>query len=426
MRYTLKEIPHLLANPAGRHELLVGQRHNLYPVLRMMAAFYRRSFLRRTRFYTVAGSLGKSTTMRSVAAALGQPVPHLPPTNSWSGLALSILSVRPGTPYRVLEAGISSPGHMREYARMIRPDVTVITSIAREHHRSLGTLEDIRFEKANIIRCQKANGFAILNGDDPNVLWMAGQTPARVITFGFGIGNNIRADDFEINWPRGNRFTLYVEGVARIIQTKLCGRHMVYPILAGVAAGLTAQRDLEQTICGLERLHPTPGRMQIVGLDGGVTILRDDYKGTLETVYSALESLSHIPAHRLFIVLGEVEDAPGSLGPIQRKIGGLLARYASKAIILCSSNNFQPLRSGALSAGMPDGAVIHAGRDWSKAQQLFECDLSTGDVVLVKGRRTQRLERIVLSLQGKSVRCRIPECKSSIKACSQCPMLDKG
>ena len=201
MRYKLREIPHFLRNPVGRYELLLGQRHNLWPLLRIAATLYRRVVLTETRFIAVVGSLGKSTTMRAIAAALGLQVPRIPPTNSWSGLALSIFAVRRGAPYCVLEAGISSRGHMEKYAAMIRPNISVITAIASEHHRSLGTLEDIRFEKAHMVRGQRAQGFAVLNGDDPNVLWMAGQTSARIITYGFEDKSDVRAADFEIVWP---------------------------------------------------------------------------------------------------------------------------------------------------------------------------------------------------------------------------------
>lgn len=426
MRYTLREIPHLLRNPVGRYELSLGQLHNLWPLLRLTATLYRRGVLRETRFLAVAGSLGKSTTMRAVAAALGLEVPHVPPTNSWSKLALSILSVRRGSPFCVLEVGISRTGDMGEYARMIRPDVSVITSIAGEHHRSLGTLEGIRFEKADMVRCQQPDGIAVLNGDDPNVLWMATQTSAKVMTYGFGKNNDVRAEDLEIQWPRGNRFSLRYRGEARTIQTRLFGRHMVYPILAGFAAGMACGRDVNRMLSGLEGLCPTSGRMELVELAGGARILKDDYKSTLETIHSALDVLPAVTADRKIVVLGEVEDASGSLGPIYREIGRISARHASKAILVCSGNSFRRFRVGAAEEGMEPEAVIHAGREWYEAFRVLEKDLSTGDVVLIKGRRTQRLGRILLSLQGRHVRCRVPECKSSIKVCYRCPMLDRG
>lgn len=142
MRYTLKEILYQLRNPVGRYELLLGQFHNLWPLLRWIAAGYRKSILQRTRVIAVVGSLGKSTTMRAITAALGLPVPQVPPGNSWNMLATSLLSIRPGARYGVLEVGVSSPGWMGKYAGMICPDVAVVTSIASEHHSSPGPFID--------------------------------------------------------------------------------------------------------------------------------------------------------------------------------------------------------------------------------------------------------------------------------------------
>ena len=52
-------------------------------------------------------------------------------------------------------------------------------------------------------------------------------------------------------------------------------------------------------------------------------------------------------------------------------------------------------------------------------------DLGPGDVVLVKGRDTQRLSRISLALAGRTVRCDIPRCHAPVD-CEECPMLERG
>ena len=86
-----------------------------------------------------------------------------------------------------------------------RPDVAVITAVGSEHHRSLGTLEVTRAEKSWMVQALPAAGVAVLNGDDPNVMWMRQKTRARVVTFGFGAACDVRADDVRLDWPRGTR-----------------------------------------------------------------------------------------------------------------------------------------------------------------------------------------------------------------------------
>lgn len=426
MRYRLADIPYLLQNPVGRHELLLGQRHNLWPLLRRLAVFYRTLFLSKSDVIAVVGSLGKSTTMRAVSAALGLVVRGTPPTNAWSGVALSVLSTPANTPHLVLEVGISTRGSMRPHARMIRPTITIVTSIAGEHYRSLGSLEEIRSEKAEMVRCLPAEGYAILNGDDPNVMWMAEQTSASIVSYGFGKDNDVRADAYSTDWPVGSCFEVSAYGESRSVCTPLVGRHMVYPVLAAVAVGLAVGKELGMMLSGLEYLDPTPGRMETIQLDNGAIILRDDYKSTYETVFSALDTFSTIPATRRIALLGELADAPGSLGPIHREIGRVAAHSAAKILLICGRNSFRQLRAGALQAGMPRGAVIHAGRHWYEAYRVLRQELSAGDVLLIKGRRSQRLDRITLALQGHSVQCRVQSCKSSIKVCGRCPMVKQG
>ena len=189
----------------------------LWPVLSRLASLYRRTAVRRTRIVAVVGSFGKSTTTNAVVTALGgTPYPGSQ-RNISSFLARGLFRIRPGDRHAVLEVGIGEIGEMAPYARMIRPDITVVTSIGSEHNASLGTLEATRREKAAMVRVLPPSGIAVLNGDDPNVLWMRGETGARVVTFGFGEGNDVRASDVSLaDWPNGTRFTLHAGGRAAI------------------------------------------------------------------------------------------------------------------------------------------------------------------------------------------------------------------
>ena len=51
--------------------------------------------------------------------------------------------------------------------------------------------------------------------------------------------------------------------------------------------------------------------------------------------------------------------------------------------------------------------------------------LREGDVVLIKGRASEKLDRIALSLMGRRVACAIEFCDAELR-CSECPMLERG
>jgi UDP-N-acetylmuramoyl-tripeptide--D-alanyl-D-alanine ligase len=363
--------------------------------------------------------------MRAVTVALSRNVHRRAVFNAKHSVAKAILRVRRADRHAVIEVGISKPGEMMTYARLVRPNIAVVTSIGSEHNRSLKTLEVTRSEKAAMVRILPRSGLAVLNGDDANVLWMQSQTCARVITFGFAASNDIRASELTIEWPGGMRFSLHAGGETRALRTALTGKHMVYPMLAAVAVALAEGFTLDEIIPRLEALTPTPGRMEAVPLANGAIILRDDFKSALETFDAALDALSEIPAQRRIVVFGEVSEPPGSQGPIYRRLGERAARFASRTIFIGESGVWSPFATGVKRGGAARDGLINAGNSVCKAIEAVREDLGPGDVVLVKGRDNQRLERVSLALTGRTVRCDISFCQAKVR-CEKCPMLERG
>jgi UDP-N-acetylmuramoyl-tripeptide--D-alanyl-D-alanine ligase len=264
----------------------------------------------------------------------------------------------------------------------------------------------------------------VLNGDDPNVRWMATQSRARVVTFGFGEDNDVRATGVTIDWPRGTRFTLHTANhPARELRIRLLGRPMVAAALGAVAVGLVEGLDPGTIATRLEALPPTPGRTEALALPGGAYLIRDEYKGALETIDAALDLLAEVPAKRRIVVLGDVEEPPGSQGPIYGRVGTRLADVADHVVFLTPQR--RRYTAGARRAGreLPytrvRGGVIAAA-------EAVGAELEAGDVVLVKGRSTERLDRVSLALAGRRVRCRLETCNVIATRCASCPMLERG
>jgi len=426
MRYHLSEIPALLRTPAGRKQIWGGLHYRSWPVLSRLAALHRRTLMRQTRVAAVVGSFGKSTTTRAIAAALGVRLHRRFSYNCFSGLAHSVLRIPPGQRHGVIEVGIDRPGQMSQYARIVRPDIVVVTCIGSEHHRSLGTLETTRTEKAEMVRALSSNGLAVLNGDDPNVLWMKSQTSARTVTFGFGADNDVRADDVRLDWPHGTRFQLHVDGQTREMTVRLLGQHMLLPILAAVAVARAEGLPLDAILPPLQELAPTRGRLETIALPNDIWIVRDDDKSALETIHSALDVFAQIPAKRRLIALGEVSEPPSSQGPLYQAIGERLARIVSLVVMIGTDKNRRSYMTGVERGGLNRSAVLYASHSVLRAAELLRAQLQPGDVLLIKGRYEQHLERIALSLMGRNVLCDIKLCRIKRSTCADCPMLERG
>ncbi|MBL9176049.1 MAG: hypothetical protein JNL10_21075 [Verrucomicrobiales bacterium] len=414
-----------LRSPAGRSEAAFRFVMMFWPRILRPATVYRRTLTRRTRVVCVVGSLGKTTTTRAVAVALGIPERRITERNEATFVALAILRIRPWQRRAVVEVGIDGPGQMARYRDLVRPDVVVVTSIASDHARSFRSLEATRAEKSEMLRNLGPDGLAVLNGDDPNVLWMRGVTRARVVTFGFGDACDYRATEVVADWPNGTRFQVHVRGETQEVRTGLIGRTYVYAALAALAVAMEDGVALVRAIRGLSSLRPTPRRLSPMPLPSGAIVLRDDFKSSIESIDVALDALFDIPARRRIVVLGSATDLPSGGKELLRRIGERVGRGADHAVFFGDSD--RTYATGAKRAGMPAAAIRKVGNNLAAAVEALPGNLGPGDVILVKGRGSQRLARIALMLSGRRVGCRIVVCPMfEWVSCDTCGLLERG
>ena len=396
----------------------------LWRVLYVGARLYRALLLRRTKVITVVGSLGKTTTTRALQSLLVPKPRAASYSNYGSSLAANLLCCRPADRWWVLEVGISGPGQMARYARMLRPDVVVVTSVKSEHSRSFGTLERTRAEKVNMVKALSPEGLAILNGDDPHVRWMASQTPARVVTFGLAESNAVRASNVDVDWPHGTRFVVHAAGEDHALRIPLIGAHHVYSALAAIAVGLEAGIGWSALAEHLGSLKAAPGRIEPVRLDCGAIVLDDSHKGALESFVTSLEVLSSIPAVRRIAVLSDVDESSGRVGDLYRDLGDRVSRAADQ-VIFVGSQNFGKLKTGATRAGMEPSSLVYVGSSVREATEVLRAALSADTVVLLKGAGRRRLRRVTLALLNRDVRCTARNCTAKVPTCDVCPLLNR-
>ncbi len=397
-----------------------------WPALQVAAAAHRRTTLRRTRVVAVVGSVGKTTAKRAIDAALGDLAARHTEGNYGVSFADNVLRTRSRDAYGVFEVGIAGPGRMASYAKLLAPHIVIATAVASDHHRSFPTLEHTRAEKVRMVSALRPDGLAVLNGDDPNTRWMATQTTARVVTYGFGEENDVRASDYRLDWPHGSRFTLHMDGQPREMTTRLLGRHQVYSILAAVAVARAEGLPLGAVCERLAALAPSKRRLQPIALPMGATLISDDLKSSIESIRAALDVLAQIRAPRRILALGDILDPPGPARPFYRELGERLVGIADRVILIGSSNH-QTLITAAVKAGMAREAFYHVkGHHWEPVVERLRAELRAGDVVLLKSNDSRRLERITLALTGHPVRCQAAYCRVRVSSCAQCPLMQQN
>jgi UDP-N-acetylmuramoyl-tripeptide--D-alanyl-D-alanine ligase len=419
----------LLRTPFGRSQIKYAMANKAWPFLSRLADFHRQRIIPNTRIAAVVGSLGKTTTTSAVATALGYRRVTKHGANHRSAIARSILGINRRDRYAVIEVGIMYRRRMRKYARLIRPDITVVTTIASDHNETLGTLEVKRYEKGQMVRALKESGVAVLNGDDDNVMWMARKTRARVVTYGLGEQNDVQGSNFELTSPAGSRFTLSVNGMTRDLRVRLLGEHMLYPILAATAVAAAEQLNLDEVIPALEAMPPKARRLEPIPLENGAFIILDDFKCSYEVHMAALDTLERMQAKRKIVVVGIIEDSLTGTShhlELHKQLGERIAQVASIGIFVLSDTKKVGLyREGARRGGFSDEKIVHLRR-WVEAADFLKTELRAGDVVLIKNRGRYHFERIALALRGRTAKCQLELCKAKYVNCGECSMLEKG
>ena len=122
------------------------------------------------RVVAITGSVGKTSTKDILAALLRtrfRTVAAQDGFNNEVGLPLTLCKVEPETEVVVTEMAMRGSGQIRDLARIARPNLGVITSIAPVHLEQMGSLENIARAKAELLDELPTGAVAVLPEEAP-------------------------------------------------------------------------------------------------------------------------------------------------------------------------------------------------------------------------------------------------------------------
>ena len=371
----------------------------------------------RTTFIAITGSVGKTTCTQSIAAVLSTRYPTQSTRggrNSHSGISRTIRSVRPWHRYAVIEIGIDGPGQMARLARAVRPDIAVWTSVAQTHTMTFRTLDATAREKAILISSLRPGGIAVLNDDYPHI--SAYEPPAGVKVFRYGASarSECRTSNVASRWPDRLSFTASCQGETTDIRTRFVGTHWIGSVVPALLIGRTAGVSLADASVALENLEPQPQRLSVVDIPGGPTFIRDQ-NASVDTLGPAMKVMEEATAKRKVMVITDVTDSKRKPRRRLRQLGVDAARVANAAVFI--GDHCERGSAAAIEAGLPADQVWHF-YSISDAAERLRSELREGDLVMLRSRRVDHLDRIYLSMTGE-VRCWKNYCEKRI-ACSDC------
>ena len=351
----------------------------------------------------VTGSNGKTTTKELAAGVMATRWNVLKPERSFNnqwGLPLTLLQLGPEHQAAMLEIGTNAPGEIAALSALAQPTVGIVTTVAAVHTEFLGSLDGVREEKAALVRALPADGVAVLNADDPRVAGMAHDTRARVVTYGRAGSAHVRAVGEPVDDEQGLRFTLETGGERHEVALGLAGRHNVVNALAAAAAGVALGIPPADIARGLAGVRPVAGRC-VWRQAGAVSILDDTYNASPVSVRAALDTLSaHRRGRRIIVVLGDMLELGPMTDEAHREVGRAVAALPADELVGLG-RAAQLAVEAAKEAGLAEARHLTTFED-TVAHLLKR--LTAGDVVLVKGSRGMRMERVVDALVARLAR----------------------
>lgn len=204
----------------------------------------------------LTGSAGKTSTKDLLTSILELDGPTVATPRSFNneiGFPVTVSRVEAGSRYLLLEMGARGLGHIDSLCDIARPTISTVLGVGSAHIGEFGSREVTAQAKAEIVRALPAHGTAVLNGDDPLVSAMAGDTDATVITFGFGEHCDIRAEQVGVQHDGRPHFVLVHGKDRRRIELRVHGRHNVLNALAAAATAIAAGIPADRIAQGLRQ-----------------------------------------------------------------------------------------------------------------------------------------------------------------------------
>jgi UDP-N-acetylmuramoyl-tripeptide--D-alanyl-D-alanine ligase len=359
-----------------------------------LAANFRQSLP--VRVVGVTGSSGKTSTKEFTFAVLSTRMPGWCTQgnlNNHIGVPLTLLGGSRGAQMAVVEMGMNHAGEIAPLAAMAKPDLAVITNIGVAHIEYLGSREAIAREKAALAVAVPAHGTVVLSAGDEYTPLITGMCTASVVTVGFDAGD-FQVVDFAAV-PGGSRFGLAHEGFRVEVDLPVPGAHMAQNAAMAAAAAVSMGVPMQAAVEGLRRIQLSKGRMQVRKISG-VDFLDDSYNANPDSMCAALRTLVQWPAEgRRIAVLGRMGELGIHAEEGHRRVGRFAADGTDWVIAVGAEGRWiaeETERAGCERV------------DWfeevAEAASALRGQIAPGDVVLVKGSRSARMERIMEEVEG--------------------------
>lgn len=354
----------------------------------------------------VTGSVGKTGTKEMLArvfGALGQTHASKGSFNNHWGVPFSLAAMHAGCDYGIFEIGMNHAGEIAPLARMVQPDVAIITTVEPVHLENFKSVEAIADAKAEIFEGLSHGGTAVINRDNPHyarLLAAAKTRGLKTLSFGENQDADARLDECLLA-SNGSRIRATVMGEDISFTLLIPGKHIAMNALSVLLAVKAVKGDLKKALTALETLQPVQGRGNRESLDLGdpanpVTLIDESYNASPVAMRAAFKVLALIDpgrGGRRIAILGDMLELGADAPRLHAELAMPLQAANVSLVYTCG-----PLMKNLHDALPPQNRGDHRDNSRDLAQIVPDV-LVPGDVVMVKGSHGSRMDVVVEAMR---------------------------
>ncbi len=308
--------------------------------------------------------------------------------NNDIGLPMTLLELKPQHQFAVIEMGANHIGEIRYLTAIAKPDVAVVNNAGQAHLEGFGSIENIASAKAEIYDGLANGGVAVINADDDfSPFWNDYCAGKNTLHFSMQDDSaDVFAKEITIN-----RYQIVVKTPAgkiekEVLQLKVPGKHNVMNALAATAVTLSVGVPLQSILHSLSNFENIKGRLTTLKSEAGYRVIDDTYNANPFSMAAAIDVLADFSGGRV-LVIGDM----GELGASAEKLHADIGEKAKQAGINTLYATGE-LSESAIKAFGENGFYF---QDKNELIKVLKKNLSSDDVVLVKGSRSAAMEVVV-------------------------------
>jgi len=323
--------------------------------------------------------------------------------NFWTGLAL-ILFPNNYPEWLILEVGADRPNDIKKVATWIPVDIAVFTRMSEVpvHVEFFKSPEELFKEKMNLLGALKKTGTIIFNYDDEKIRkHILSLKDNKRFSYGFDVSANVTASNYQIIYedtplqrPIGINFKInFGSNSLPINLTGTLGKQQIYAILASMTCAMSGEINLVEASSSLLSHKFPPGRMRVLDGVSNSTIIDDSYNSSPVALSEALGVMEILKiSGKKIAVLGDMMELGDYSLREHKKAGHRVKEVVDMLITVGVRAKY--IAEAAIESGFAPEKIMQFTESRSAGEAVLSL-VGEGDVVLVKGSQSIRLERVV-------------------------------